>query len=203
MRLSGTKLGVSKLLAVVATVFAIGTSAGTEPHSPLMLEKAHRKPTAHISQFQKAARHKAVRQRLIRRLAGPYAQMVLAAASKAHVSPKLVAAVIQVENGGNFRGSSTRVSSAGAIGVMQLEPVTAWNTLRVNPWNARQNIDGGARYLARMLQRFHGNVRLGLMAYNAGPTAIARGGRPFAAVAYAKEVMRDVGLHQAMVIRHA
>ena len=129
----------------------------------------------------------------IRHLAGPYAHLALAAARKAHVPPKLVAAVIHVENGGNFHGSTTRVSSAGAIGVMQLEPATAWNLLRVNPWNARQNIDGGARYLAMMLRRFHGDVRLALMAYNAGPTWIANGGRPFAAVAYAKEVIRDAG----------
>ena len=127
----------------------------------------------------------------IRHLAGPYAHLVVAAAHKAHVSPRLVAAVVQVENGGNFHGSPTRVSAAGAIGVMQLEPGTAWDTLRVNPWNARQNIDGGARYLARMLRRFGGNVRLALMAYNAGPTLIAGGGRPWAAVAYAREVMRD------------
>jgi soluble lytic murein transglycosylase-like protein len=127
----------------------------------------------------------------IRHLAGPYAHLVVTAARKAHVSPRLVAAVVQVENGGNFHGSPTRVSAAGAIGVMQLEPNTAWDTLRVNPWNVRQNINGGARYLAMMLRRFGGNVRLALMAYNAGPTSIAQGGRPWAAVAYAQEVMRD------------
>ncbi|MBN6745955.1 lytic transglycosylase domain-containing protein, partial [Acidithiobacillus sp. MC2.1] len=97
--------------------------------------------------------------------------------------------VVRVENGGDFHGAATRVSSAGAIGVMQLEPATAWDTLRVNPWNPRQNIEGGARFLALLLREFGGNVRLALMAYNAGPTWIAQGGRPEQAVIYANEVL--------------
>lgn len=126
----------------------------------------------------------------VQRLAGKYATLVIHAAHHVHISPVLVAAVIHVENGGNLQGSAHRVSDAGAIGVMQLMPVTAWDVLHVNPWNPRQNIDGGARFLARLLHRFHGNIRLALMAYNAGPTWIAQGGRPQAAVWYARQVMR-------------
>ena len=139
--------------------------------------------------FTRWARHRHQRKSRVRRLAGPYAGMVLRAARRAHVPARLVAAVVRVENGGNFHGSATRVSSAGAIGVMQLEPATAWDTLRVNPWNPRQNIEGGARFLAMLLREFGGNVRLALMAYNAGPTWIAQGGRPEQAVAYAREVI--------------
>ncbi len=127
----------------------------------------------------------------IRKLAGPYAKTVLAAARKVHLSARLLAAVLQVENGGDFQGSATRVSSAGAIGVMQLEPRTAWDVLRVNPWQATQNITGGARYLKMLLQRFHGKIRLALEAYNAGPTFIANGGRLEQANDYAREVLRD------------
>ncbi|MFA7655734.1 transglycosylase SLT domain-containing protein [Acidithiobacillus thiooxidans] len=123
-------------------------------------------------------------------LAGPYVSFVRASAKAAHISPVLVAAVIYVENGGDFVGSATRVSSAGAIGVMQLEPVTAWDVLRVNPWQAASNIAGGARFLHDLLKQFHGNVRLALMAYNAGPTLIARGGRPAMAVRYAYKVLQ-------------
>ncbi|MCR1347507.1 transglycosylase SLT domain-containing protein [Acidithiobacillus ferrooxidans] len=139
--------------------------------------------------FTRWARHHHQRKSRVRRLAGPYAGMVLRAARKAHVPARLVAAVVRVENGGDFHGSATRVSSAGAIGVMQLEPATALDTLRVNPWNPRQNIEGGARFLAMLLREFGGNVRLALMAYNAGPTWIAQGGRPEQAVAYAREVL--------------
>lgn len=125
----------------------------------------------------------------IRKLAGPFARTVLQAAKQAHISARLLAAVIQVENGGNFRGSDTRVSSAGAIGVMQLEPRTAWDVLRVNPWRPRQNILGGARYLKMLLRRFGGKARLALMAYNAGPTFVANGGRLTEANAYARKVL--------------
>ena len=139
--------------------------------------------------FTRWARHRHQRKSRVRRLAGPYAGMVLRAARRAHVPARLVAAVVRVENGGDFHGSATRVSSAGAIGVMQLEPATAWDTLRVNPWNPRQNIEGGARFLAMLLREFGGNARLALMAYNAGPTWIAQGGRPEQAAVYAKEVL--------------
>ena len=185
-----------KLLAVIAAVFTVITVMGPS-HSPMKkppMQPANKPHSSRIIVSAPVVSTPSVSIKVaVRKLAGPYAHLVMVAAHKAHVSPKLVAAVVQVENGGNFHGSTTRVSSAGAIGVMQLEPATAWNTLRVNPWNARQNIDGGARYLAMMLHQFGGNVRLALMAYNAGPTWIVNGGRPRAAVAYAKEVMRDAG----------
>ena len=188
-----------KLLAVISVIFTVvGITEHPNTHP---LDITQTLPLHAIHALYKAPQRESAAQKVklsIRKLAGPYAHLVIAAAHKAHVPPKLVAAVVQVENGGNFHGSATRVSSAGAIGVMQLEPDTAWNTLRVNPWNARQNIDGGARYLASMLHQFGGNVRLALMAYNAGPTSIAQGVRPWAAVAYAKEVMRDAGdIHYA------
>lgn len=127
------------------------------------------------------------RRERVRRLAGPYARLVLHAAHKSHVPARLVAAVAYVENAGNFRGAASRVSPAGAIGPMQLMPVTA-DVLHVDPWNPRQNIEGGARFLAMLLHEFH-NTRLALMAYNAGPTWIAQGGRPEQARFYAKEVL--------------
>lgn len=68
-------------------------------------------------------------------------------------------------------------SPAGAIGLTQLMPTTALE-LGVNPWNAKQNLDGGARYLRRQHDRF-GDWSLALAAYNAGPEAVKRyGGIP-------------------------
>lgn len=144
------------------------------------------------------SRHKEAHriQRKLQQLAGPYAHMVKSAAKKVHVPPVLVAAVVYVENGGNFYGSANRVSSAGAIGVMQLEPSTAWGTLRVNPWIPKENIQGGAHFIAMLLKQFGGNQRLALMAYNAGPGAIASGFRPPMAVAYAQTVLRDAYSHR-------
>jgi soluble lytic murein transglycosylase-like protein len=94
---------------------------------------------------------------------------VTEASTKYGVDPILVRAVAWQES--RFRGSA--VSPKGAIGVMQLMPGTAtW--LGVNPHDPRDNIFGGVAYLSTLLDRFGGDVRLALAAYNAGPEAVAR-----------------------------
>lgn len=182
---------MTRMFSLAAVIFTVFSLPGTHTMTPYV---ARPMPSVVSTRIQKKLRVR--RQPLtqtIQKLAGPYASLVIASARANHVSPALVAAVVQVENGGNFVGSATRVSSAGAIGVMQLEPKTAWDTLRVNPWQAASNIAGGARFLHELLERFHHNVRLALMAYNAGPTLIACGGRPAAAVWYANRVMHLAG----------
>jgi len=81
------------------------------------------------------------------------------------------------------------ISSAGAIGPMQLMPTTAMTVLHVNPWQIQQNILGGAMLLQDVIRQFHRNLTLALEAYNAGPTRVASG-EPLSpsAVAYAKTV---------------
>lgn len=69
------------------------------------------------------------------------------------------------------------ISRAGAIGLGQLMPATA-RDLGIDPRDPQQNLDGSARYLAMMLERF-GDPRLALAAYNAGPEAVRQyGGIP-------------------------
>ena len=94
---------------------------------------------------------------------------VIEAATKYGVDPILVRAVAWQES--RFRGSA--VSPKGAIGMMQLMPGTA-SWLGVNPHNPRDNIFGGVAYFSTRLDRFGGDVRLALAAYNAGPEAVAR-----------------------------
>lgn len=93
--------------------------------------------------------------------------IISAAAARYQVDPKLVAAIAQTESGGN----QDAVSSAGAIGVMQLMPDTA-ASLGVDPYNKAQNIEGGTKYLKQMLETFNGDVKKAVAAYNAGPQAV-------------------------------
>lgn len=107
-----------------------------------------------------------------------YENEIVALARGHRVEPALVRAIIAVESGGNARA----VSSAGAIGLMQLMPRTA-AALGVNPWQPSENLRGGIAYLAGLLRSYGEDVRLALIAYNAGPqhADLVRSGR---AVAY-------------------
>jgi soluble lytic murein transglycosylase-like protein len=91
------------------------------------------------------------------------------AADRYALSRDLVEAVARQESG--LRHDA--LSPKGAIGVMQLTPGTA-RELGVDPHDLGQNIAGGAAYLAQMLRRYDGDLRLGLAAYNAGPGAVDR-----------------------------
>lgn len=97
------------------------------------------------------------------------------ASSMYGVPLNLVKAVAKAES--NFNASA--VSKAGAIGVMQLMPSTARSLGVSDPYDARQNIMGGTKYLRENLDRFGGNVSLALAAYNAGPNSVQKyGGIP-------------------------
>lgn len=82
-----------------------------------------------------------------------------------NVDEELIHAIVKQESCFN-EGAHSRV---GAIGLMQLMPQTALG-LRINdPWNPEHNIQGGVKYIAKMLERFDGNYKLAIAAYNAGP----------------------------------
>jgi len=97
-------------------------------------------------------------------------QHVQKAAEKYDLPPALIKAVIRAES--NFQIDA--VSSAGAQGLMQLMPATAEELGVDNPFDIKQNIEGGTRYLRKMLDRFEGSVRKALAAYNAGPGTVMK-----------------------------
>ena len=67
------------------------------------------------------------------------------------------------------------LSPAGAMGLMQLMPDTAWMLGVDDPWDPEQNVEGGVRYFAQQMDRF-GKIELALAAYNAGPGAVEKWG---------------------------
>ena len=91
------------------------------------------------------------------------------------VDSALIRAIIHAESAYQVDA----VSPKGAQGLMQLMPSTAKMLHVGDPFNAANNIDGGARYLADLLQQFDGDVTLAAAAYNAGPGAVTKyGGVP-------------------------
>jgi soluble lytic murein transglycosylase-like protein len=99
---------------------------------------------------------------------GPYLDMARSAAKRHGVPADLFLRLVQQESGFNPKA----VSYKGAIGLAQLMPDTA-RRLGVDPEDPYQNLDGGARYLAKQ-HRLFGSWRLALAAYNAGPGAVRK-----------------------------
>lgn len=103
---------------------------------------------------------------------GPFGRGIVEIARVYELEPALVAAIISVESDFNPRA----VSRKGARGMMQLMPATARDLGVGNiddPWD---NIEGGARYFREKLDRFGGDLRLALAAYNAGEASVRQHG---------------------------
>lgn len=97
-------------------------------------------------------------------------QTIRAAARDFQVDPDLVKAVIKIESDYD----ANAVSWAGAMGLMQLMPDTAAMHGVADPFNPAQNIRGGVRHIAYLLERFSGDLPLTLAAYHAGATTVER-----------------------------
>ncbi|SEN26394.1 Transglycosylase SLT domain-containing protein [Pseudomonas sp. ok272] len=130
--------------------------------------------------------------------AQPYAEWVLAAASANQLPAALLYAVIQHES--NYDAGAT--SPKGAGGLMQLMPETAREMGVTNVYDPKANIQGGAKYLKRLMTLFDNDITLAVAAYNAGPQAVlSRGGviPPFAETQrYVPSVLRQYRRLQGM-----
>ena len=99
-----------------------------------------------------------------------YNDLIARTAAKHQVDPKLLHAVIQAESAYN----PIAVSSAGAVGLMQLMPDTARRYGVMDRRDPEQNVDGGTRYLKDLLAMFNSNLKLAVAGYNAGEGAVMK-----------------------------
>ena len=130
--------------------------------------------------------------------AGPkrYVPIVRWAAKRYGVDPHLVWAVIKVESDFNPQA----ISHKGARGLMQLMPATARMHAVKDIHDPNENIRAGVRHLRLVLDRFKGNLRLGLAAYNAGIKAVEkyRNVPPYSETKkYIKRVLRYYNLYRS------
>lgn len=99
--------------------------------------------------------------------------MIDSAARKERLQPSLLHRVMEQESA--FKPCAE--SPKGAMGLMQLMPATASALAVADPWNPLQNIAGGAHYLRQLLDRYGGDLKLALSAYNAGPARVDSEGK--------------------------
>jgi transglycosylase-like protein with SLT domain len=121
---------------------------------------------------------------------GSYDELIDKTSAMYSVPSNLVRAMIEVESGFDERA----VSRTGAKGLMQLMPETARRFNVDDPFDARQNIEGGVRYLRQLLDQFP--LKLAVAAYNAGENAVRRfrGVPPYAETrGYVARVLRLAG----------
>ncbi len=117
-------------------------------------------------------------------------EVVQAASGTYRLDPDLVNSVIRAESGFNVRA----VSPKGAQGLMQLMPQTASQLGVHNAFDPQANVEGGARYLRELLERYDFDLIKALAAYNAGPQRVEQyGGVPpyYETKAYVARIVRD------------
>lgn len=97
-------------------------------------------------------------------------EQIILAANRAGVDPNLLDALVAAESSYDPAARS----HVGAIGLTQLMPGTARELGVTDPSDVVQNLNGGAKYLSQMINRFGGDLQLALAAFNAGPGAVEK-----------------------------
>ena len=106
-------------------------------------------------------------------MAGPQlASLIADAAKREDIQPELIHAVVQKESAGR----PCALSPKGAQGLMQIMPATAAQLSLLDPFDPKQNIDAGAKFLKQLLTKYSGDLSLALGAYNAGSGRVDKEG---------------------------
>ena len=153
-------------MLVVLAGYGFCLKAGSPPTAVGFIEPAHPARQVHIplDKFHDSHAQKRKPLKLNIKKSKKFQAIIDQAAMRHAVDPDLVRAVIMAESGYNPKAVSYR----GAEGLMQLMPQTAKAMGVKDAFNPEHNIDGGVRYLKKLLNRYDGNIDLALAAYNAG-----------------------------------
>jgi soluble lytic murein transglycosylase-like protein len=111
------------------------------------------------------------------------------------VDPLLIYSIMHQESSFKPRAMSYK----GARGLMQLMPGTAARFGVSNMWDAKQNIEGGARYMRFLLDLFGGDIKLALAGYNAGEGAVIKYGYQVPPYNETQEYVRRIGRRYSLI----
>ena len=124
----------------------------------------------------------------IKQRRGDYEALISETANRYRLHPELLHAIVLTESAYN----PGAVSSAGAVGLMQLMPDTARRYGVRDIWDPSENVKGGANYLRDLLDMFGNDLRLALAAYNAGENAVLRYGNQIPPYSETQDYVRKV-----------
>ena len=192
-------LSMARLLATVTLVGALATPASGAADEIYSFVDGD--GVVHYTNVPQDARYRVVIASRAGRVAPPllrrtsaFDEHIRAAAQKYGLAPPLVKAVMAAES--NFNPAA--ISEKGATGLMQLMPGTARDMYVYDMLDPAQNIEGGARYLRQLHDRFAGDLERVLAAYNAGPERVRRSGGAVPAIPETQAYVRKVlGLYKA------
>lgn len=187
-QLAGNLLTAVCLIGIgMAPILTDGLSTGDRPSGPLPILRRPIPPPLPVKRMTSVKPIRPLAEK-----AHPehrFHPMIVKAADRYDVDPALIKAIIRAESGYDAKA----VSKKGAIGLMQLMPSTAAELGVTDGFDPEHNINGGVKYLRKLMDQFDGDIRLALAAYNAGSRNVRtyRGVPPFKATRfYVKKVFR-------------